>query len=326
MIDILKYQFIVLTAGFLLDCILGDPEWMPHMIRIMGKAISFYSKRIRRILPKTNRGELMGGGILVLLMLLTFGGAGVLTLWLANLLHPIFAIILGTLINYQMLAMKDLKKESLRVYEALMHESLIYARKTVSRIVGRDTDQLDKTGIMKATVETVAENTSDGEIAPLFYIAIGGPVFGILYKTVNTMDSMVGYKNEEYLYFGRIAAKLDDILNFIPARIAAGLMILASGLMGLGVKNAVYIYRRDRLCHASPNSAQTEAVMAGALKVQLAGNAYYFGKLYQKPTIGDPIREIEEKDIVRANRLLYMTSFLMLGMVGAIYGGLLWLL
>jgi len=320
MIEIIKYQLIVFIIGFTLDCIFGDPEWIPHIIRFMGKAITVYSKRIRGIFPKTRKGELAGGGMLVLLMLITFGGLGTLFLWGTYKIHPVLSIVLGSLIAYQMLAMKDLKKESMHVYHVLMEDTIEDARKAVSRIVGRDTEKLERAEIIKATVETVAENTSDGEIAPLFFLAIGGPVLGILYKTVNTMDSMVGYKNEKYQYFGRMAAKLDDILNYIPARIAAFLMILSSGMMGWGIKHAAYIYRRDRYCHASPNSAQTEAVMAGALRVQLAGDAYYFGEKYEKPTIGDPEREIVEKDIIRANQLLYMTSFLMTGIVIALYG------
>ena len=198
----------------------------------------------------------------------------------------------------------------MRVYEALKKPDLPGARTAVSMIVGRDTRSLSAAGVTKAAVETIAENTSDGIIAPLFYMAIGGPALMFLYKGINTMDSMVGYKNEKYLHFGRYAAKLDDIANYIPARISAWLMILASFFAGFDWKNAKKIFLRDRYNHASPNSAQTEAVMAGALDIQLAGNAFYFGKLYEKPTIGDAVREVETEDIKRANRLLYASAAL----------------
>ena len=223
---------------------------------------------------------------------------------------------------YQMLAVKSLKDESMRVFEELKKGDLEGARYAVSMIVGRDTKALDEAGVTKAAVETVAENTSDGIIAPLFYMAIGGPVLMFFYKGVNTMDSMVGYKNEKYLNFGRYAAKFDDIMNYIPARISALLMIAASYVCGFDGKNAAKIYKRDRYNHASPNSAQTEAVMAGALDIQLAGNAYYFGKLYEKPTIGDDIRSVESQDIKRANCLLYVSS----AMAVALFAGIRWLI
>jgi adenosylcobinamide-phosphate synthase len=206
----------------------------------------------------------------------------------------------------------------MKVYDALKDGNVSAGRKAVSMIVGRDTENLTEEGIVKATVETVAENTSDGIIAPLLFMTIGGAGFGFLYKAVNTMDSMVGYKNEKYLYFGRAAAKADDVLNFIPARLSAYLMILASLIGKCDVKNAWRIYWRDRYNHASPNSAHTEAVAAGALSVQLAGNAYYFGKLYEKKTIGDPIRPIIRDDIRKVNQLLYITAIL--GMV--VFGGI----
>ena len=214
---------------------------------------------------------------------------------------------------YQILATKSLKVESDRVYIALKDKGLEAGRKAVSMIVGRDTQNLTEEGVTKAAVETVAENTSDGVIAPLFYMFFFGAAGGFIYKAVNTMDSMIGYKNDKYLYFGRCAARLDDVANYIPARISGWLMALSTVFVGMDTKNAVKIYRRDRRNHASPNSAQTEAAMAGALDVQLAGNAYYFGKLYEKPTIGDPIRPVEIEDIPRANKLLYATCI-----VGAI--------
>ena len=200
----------------------------------------------------------------------------------------------------------------MKVYAPLKEGDLPAARRAVAMIVGRDTERLTEEGVAKAAVETVAENTSDGIVAPLIFLALGGPALGFFYKAVNTMDSMVGYKNERYLYFGRTAARLDDVLNFLPSRISAWLMILAAAILGMEGKNAKRIYLRDRKNHASPNSAQTEAVMAGALRVQLAGDAWYFGELYKKPTIGDPFRAVEPEDIVRANRLMYLTSALAL--------------
>ena len=198
----------------------------------------------------------------------------------------------------------------MKVYYPLNEGNYPEARKYLSYIVGRDTQNLDAKGITKATVETIAENTTDGVVAPLFYMAIGGAPLAFLYKAINTMDSMIGYRNEKYEKFGKVAARLDDIANFIPARITALLMIAASALNGLDYKNAFRMFLRDRKNHKSPNSAQTESVCAGALNVQLAGNAYYFGQLVHKPTIGDNNREIVAQDIVLTNKLMYTTSVL----------------
>lgn len=214
--------------------------------------------------------------------------------------------------TYQILAVKCLKVESMKVYQSLTKEGIEEARKAVAMIVGRDTAVLDGTGVAKAAIETVAENTSDGVIAPMLYTALGGPVLGFLYKAVNTMDSMIGYKNEKYLNFGRTAAKLDDVCNYLPSRISAYLMIAAAYLGGsdFSGKGAYRIYKRDRRNHASPNSAQTESVCAGALGIQLAGDAVYFGKVVKKPHIGDDTRPVEYEDIRRANRLMYLTAWL----------------
>lgn len=227
-----------------------------------------------------------------------------------------------SLFCYQLLATKALKDESMLVYKALKTQDITLARQAVSRIVGRDTQALDETGVIKAAVETVAENTSDGVVAPLFYTLLGGAALGFLYKAVNTLDSMVGYQNDRYRYFGTLSARCDDVFNFLPARGAAHLMLWASRLCGLDYQNAKRIYKRDRYNHKSPNSAQTEAVCAGALRVQLAGDAYYFGKLVHKPTIGDALRPVEKEDIKRANRLLYVTAFLALLIGGAVKLGL----
>lgn len=221
-------------------------------------------------------------------------------------------LIAEAVMTWQILATKCLRVESMRVYDALRTDGVDAGRRAVSMIVGRDTSVLDAAGVTRAAVETIAENTSDGVIAPMLYTAIGGPVLGFVYKAVNTMDSMLGYKNDKYMYFGRFAARLDDVVNFIPARISAYLMIAAAFIGGrqFDGKNAYRIFKRDRFNHASPNSAQTESVCAGALRVQLAGDAVYFGKLVKKKYIGDGLREIEYEDIKRANRLMYITAFL----------------
>ena len=314
---------IMVLIGFVLDLFIGDPHWLYHPVRLIGLGISGGEKLLRRIFPKTKGGELAGGTVLavfipVLSFAVPFG-----ILFLAGMVHPYLRIAIGSIFCYQILATKSLRDESMRVSRELDKNDLNGARKYLSWIVGRDTERLDETGVIKAAVETVAENASDGVIAPLFYLMIGGPALGFLYKGVNTLDSMVGYKNEKYLYFGRVSAKVDDVFNFIPAILSAWLMIAASGILGFDVKNAVKIYRRDHRNHSSPNSARTESVCAGALRVQLAGDAYYFGKLVKKPTIGDPLRPVERADVRRANRLMYGTAILALLIFGAIRLGVL---
>lgn len=305
-----------LLTGYVLDLIFGDPRQIYHPIRIIGNLIAVLEKGIRKVFPKTSRGELAGGTVLVVLVVLICTAVPAALLGLAAWIHPVVYWLLASFWCWQILATKSLKTESMKVYAPLKEGDLPAARRAVAMIVGRDTERLTEEGVAKAAVETVAENTSDGIVAPLIFLALGGPALGFFYKAVNTMDSMVGYKNERYLYFGRTAACLDDVLNFLPSRISAWLMILAAAFLGMDGKNAKRIYLRDRRNHASPNSAQTEAVMAGALRVQLAGDAWYFGELYKKPTIGDPFRAVEPEDIVRANRLMYLTSALALAVCG----------
>ncbi len=268
-------------------------------------------------MPDNKIGQRLGGGLLVVLVLAISTALPYGILKLCYGLHFALGLFVETFMCYQILATKSLKDESDKVYVALK-EGLDAGRKAVSMIVGRDTENLTESGVVKACVETVAENTSDGIVAPLFYMMIGGPVLGWTYKAINTMDSMIGYKNETYKYFGTVAAKLDDVANYIPARLAAIFMILASGLLGFDMKNAIKIYKRDRKNHKSPNAAQTEAVMAGALRVELAGDAWYFGKLYEKPSIGDPLREIEPLDIRRSHKILYGTCMLALVLMWAL--------
>ena len=306
----MKTALAALIVGYGLDLLLGDPSFLYHPIRVIGNLIALLEKWLRKVFPKTPNGELAGGVFLVILVCLAGYGVPALLLFAAFKIHPVIGFLLEVLWCWQIPATKCLKDESMKVYQKLKENDLPGARYAVSMIVGRDTQELTDTGVTKAAVETVAENCSDGVIAPMIYMAIGGAPLMFLYKGINTMDSMLGYKNDKYLYFGRCSAKLDDVANFFPARISGWLMVAAAFVCGMDGKNAAKIYRRDRRNHASPNSAQTEAAMAGALDVQLAGNACYFGKLYEKPTIGDPIRAVEPEDIRRSNRLMYGTAFL----------------
>lgn len=299
-------------GGFVLDAVFGDPAWLPHPVVYMGKAISALEKGLRTRLPKTPEGELWGGRILAFCLPVGTFAITSLVCMGAAALHPLLGLAVQMFWCGQALAAKGLVQESMNVYRELTKPDLPAARIAVSRIVGRDTQALTAEGVTKAAVETVAENASDGVIAPLFYMLLGGAPLALTYKAINTMDSMVGYKNEKYLYFGRAAAKLDDAANYLPSRLSALLLIAASFFCRENGKNAWKIWRRDRRNHASPNSAQTEAVMAGALSVQLAGPAWYFGEYYDKPTIGDPLRPVEPGDILRANRMLYWGGFLSL--------------
>lgn len=305
---------LAVLGGFGLDLLLADPAWMPHPVVGMGRAIAALEKRLRRLFPATPAGERAAGRVLAAALPLgTFAlAAGALAL--AYRLHPAAGFALETLWCWQALALRGLADESGKVYAQLAKGDLPAARRAVSRIVGRDTGSLTAAGVTKAAVETVAENFSDGVAAPLFYLLIRGAPLGLAYKAVNTMDSMVGYKNKTYLHFGRAAARLDDAANFLPSRLAALLWIGAAGLAGFDGRGAWRIWRRDRLRHASPNSAQTESACAGALGVQLAGPAWYFGEYYDKPTIGDDTRPVEPADILRADRMLYLAGFLALGL------------
>ncbi len=309
----MKYHILAFFFGFLLDLLLGDPYCLPHPIRLIGNLIVGLEKRLLNQNEKRNeKRELRNGYLLVVIVIVLTVLVTALLLVGAYCLHPYLGVLVELIMTYQILAAKCLKVESMKVYKCLKSEGLVAARKAVSMIVGRDTAVLDEEGVTKAAIETVAENTSDGVIAPMLYTALGGPILGFFYKAINTMDSMVGYKNDKYLYFGRAAAKLDDIVNYIPARVSAYFMILASFLSGKNFngRQAYKIYKRDNRNHASPNSAQTESVCAGALGVQLAGDTSYFGKVVKKPYIGDALRKAEYEDIKRVNHLMYLTAWI----------------
>lgn len=321
------YHIFAFIAGFLLDLLIGDPHFIPHPVRLIGSLISYLDKRLNCEVRNNRSGEKTAvdaniekiklskykrGMLLAFTVIIVVFAVSALILATAYSINLYAGIIAEAVMTWQILATKCLRVESMRVYDALRTDGVDAGRMAVSMIVGRDTSVLDAAGVTRAAVETIAENTSDGVIAPMLYTAIGGPVLGFVYKAVNTMDSMIGYKNDKYMYFGRFAARLDDVVNFIPARISAYLMILAAFIGGrqFDGQNAYRIFKRDRFNHASPNSAQTESVCAGALRVRLAGDAVYFGKLVKKKYIGDRLREIEYEDIKRANRLMYITAFL----------------
>ena len=315
-----------LIIGSIVDFILGDPRELWHPVQGIGWVISRLEKILRRLFPAGRRGERWAGAVLVVLTLLVSVGVPALLLFFLSLVHPLLSFLLSCIFCWQLLAARSLRTESLKVEEALEKEGLEAGRRAVSMIVGRDTRDLTEEGVIKAAVETVAENTSDGVTAPLFYMILAGPLGGFAYKAVNTMDSMVGYKNEKYRYFGTCAARLDDAANFIPARLSALFMTAAAFLAGYDGKNAWRLLKRDRKKHKSPNAAHTEAVMSGALDVQLAGDAWYFGKLVRKPFIGDGIRPIERQDIRRACRLEYATALLQLLVLGALKAAVLFML
>ncbi len=312
-------HLVAFALAFILDLIIGDPYKLPHPIRLIGSFIAGLDNRLlgpkEKPLELDAKAKRFRGFIVVKIVTISTVLLTALLVVGAYIIHPVLGIMVEAILGFYCLAMKSLRTESMKVYDKLTSGTLEEARYAVSMIVGRDTAVLDEKGVTKAAVETVAENTSDGVIAPMLYLALGGPILGLLYKSINTMDSMVGYKNERYLDFGRCAAKLDDVVNFLPARISAFIMIFACVFMGKSYSagDAFKIFKRDRFNHTSPNSAQTESVMAGALGLKLAGDASYFGKVVKKPFIGDEGREIEPCDIKRANKLMYVTSFICFG-------------
>jgi len=299
------------AAGFLLDLIIGDPEGIFHIVRLMGGEISILEKLLYR--KGRPFQEFLRGLILVVICLLSATALSFFLRYFISKLSRIAGVIFGALLSWQCLAIKCLKVSSMKVYDALKREDgLSGARKELSMIVGRDTEKLDRAGIIRAAVESVAESSSDGIIAPMFYLILFGPVGAVVYKTVNTLDSMIGYRNERYEYFGKAAARLDDVLNFIPSRLAALFMIAAAFIhSGFSGRNAFRIWLSDRNILKSPNAGQTEAAASGALELKLAGPAYYKGVLSDKPFIGAEFeRESVPEDILKINTLMYLTSFL----------------
>ena len=314
----MKWSLYALLIGFGMDLILGDPHGFPHPVIAIGKLISGLEKRLRRLFPATVRGENIAGGVLWVLVAGLSTVVPAFVLWGCRLVSPWLRLVVESAMCWQILATKSLRVESMKVYTALETGDLQASRYAVSMIVGRDVSRLDEAGVARAAVETVAENTSDGVVAPLVFLALGGAPLGFFYKAVNTMDSMLGYVEPPYKNIGLVPARLDDVMNFLPARLSALLMLAAGALLGMDAKQGWKIFRRDRFNHASPNSAQTESVCAGLLGLRLAGDAWYYGVLHKKPYIGDALRDIEHRDIPRACRLLYGTSFLALAVCGGI--------
>ena len=318
----IRYRLISILIGAGLDCLIGDPQWMPHPVRLMGALISALDKLWNREedspLVLRIKGFVLAAFVVSAALRITWGLLRVLYGW-----GPAAGVAAESILCCYALAARNLRDSSMEVYKALTENGgdLLKARRAVSMIVGRDTENLDQKGVIRAAVETVAENTADGVIAPLFFLALGGAVGGMAYKAINTMDSMLGYKNERYQYFGTAAARLDDAAGFISARLSGLLLVAAAGLTGMDAANAWRIFCRDRYAHKSPNSAQSESAVAGALGVQLAGDAVYGGQVVHKPFIGDPLREIEAEDIRRANKLMYAASGLGLGLAAVLLAG-----
>jgi len=308
----MKWSLAALIIGFGIDLVVGDPHEFPHPVVLIGKLIDDLERGLRKVFPKTAWGEKVAGALLWLVVVLVSSLFPALLLWFCHRVSPWLRLGVESIMCWQILATKSLRDESMKVYRALESGDIMKSRYAVSMIVGRDTAELDDAGVTRAAVETVAENTSDGIVAPLIFLAIGGAPLGFFYKAINTMDSMLGYVEPPYKNIGLVPAKMDDIVNFIPARISALLMLMAGGLLRLNVKNGWKIFCRDRFNHASPNSAQTESVCAGLLGLRLAGDAWYHGVLHKKKYIGDALREIEHEDIPRAGRLLYVTALLAL--------------
>ncbi len=312
MLFLLLFELSIIF-GFLLDLLFADPAKLPHPVVIIGKGITLLERCLRKIFPKTDGGERAAGRTMAAVIVVVTYAVTMGLCLIAWIIHPAVFLLLHTLWCWQAIAVRGLANEAKNVYSFLSPEcDIAGARKAVSRIVGRDTQELTAEGVTKAAVETVAESFSDGVAVPFFYMMIGGAPLALTYKAINTMDSMVGYKNETYINFGRGPAHLDDLAGLIPSRLAALMWIAAAGLMEHRAMDAWKIWRRDNRNHPSPNSAQTESACAGALGAQLAGPAYYFGELYNKPTIGDRTRPIEPEDILKTNRMMYAASLIAL--------------
>lgn len=300
-----------IIGAFFIDLFLGDPYWFPHPVRFIGKYISFYENKVRKMKTSSNGLRMLGIGLTLSTVILTYVIIFLL-LYLCKRINTYLFYIVNMILLWTCIAPRCLQKEAMKIYALLKQGKIIEARKQLSYIVGRDTEQLNEKEIGRAVVETVAENTSDGVIAPLFYMSLGGASLAMAYKAINTLDSMVGYKEDIYLNFGWSSARLDDVVNYIPARITALLMLIVCPLFKMDFKNCFKIIMRDRKNHASPNSAYSEASTAGALGIQLGGSNYYFGKLVEKPTIGDALKELSKEHIIDAIKLMYGATILYL--------------
>ena len=316
MAELLIYQTAAIVIGFVIDFFVGDPHSIPHPVVAIGKLISFLDKKLR--IGGEDKRDILRGAWTVLIVAAASVSVPSIILFIMWKIHPVAYLAVSSIMCAQILAARELVRECAAVEKALEKDDIEEARKAVSYVVGRDTEALDKEGICRAAVETIAENGSDGVIAPLFWMFLFGATGGFFYKAVNTMDSMLGYKNEKYLYFGRAAAMTDDVVNFIPSRISAFLMIASCPLCRLDGRNALKIFRRDRFKHTSPNAAQTESVFAGALNVRLNGPAFYGGILHEKEYLGDDARPITPDDIKKSGYLMYTASFMML-IIGVLF-------
>ncbi|MDU4934366.1 MAG: adenosylcobinamide-phosphate synthase CbiB [Peptostreptococcaceae bacterium] len=299
-------NILSIYIGYITDLIVGDPYSFPHPVRYIGKLIRYVEKKVRKV-AKTDKDLKIGGFVLWFFTVIPTYLITYLIIKLSSF-NPYVFVFVNAFIIYTTLATKCLKDEAVKIYRVLKTGDLEQSRIQLSYIVGRDTEHLSEAEIIRATVETVAENTVDGIIAPMFFAFIGGAPLAMAYKAVNTLDSTVGYKNEKYLHIGFASAKIDDIANYIPARISVLLMSIGSLVLGYNYKNAANIAIRDRKNHKSPNCAFSEGAVAGALGIQLGGTNIYFGQEVYKPTIGDKDREIESDDIVKTNRIMYATS------------------
>ncbi len=310
----LRATIIIPLTAILLDLLLGDPRWFPHPVRLLG-IVALRLEIFFRALVNSQR---LAGVLTIssLLMLTTIFLTTILSLSYA--MHPLAGQAVAIFIFYTTLAARDLIRHSKAVYQALQKNDIPGARKKVAMIVGRDTDRLAEAGICKAAIESVAENMVDGITAPLFWGILTGPVGAMLYKVINTGDSMFGYKNEKYREFGWAAARLDDLVNFVPARLSALIIPLAAFFLKLNWEKSFFILKRDRKNHASPNSGHPEAAVAGALAIELGGSARYFGKTVDKPTIGEPTTPITAAHILAANHLILLASAIFAALLLAI--------
>ena len=307
-----------LAVACLLDAAVGDPRWFPHPVRWMGSIVNWYDRRVHQLLLSPPKQRMAG----VLLAIALPSGAyvaGALFIWLCNFADPMWGMVITVLLAWTTLAARDLIDHVLAVQKALQSVSMVEARAAVAKIVGRDTEAMDESDLVRATVETIAESTADGIVAPLFYLIIGGAPLALAYKAVNTLDSMIGHLDDRYRWFGWASARLDDVANFIPARITALLLVFSAGIVSRSwpvMQRTWQIVLRDGGQHPSPNSGRPEAAMAGALGVQLGGTNRYGGLPIERPCLGDPDQPLTRDHIGRALALMIWTSLIgiLLGM------------